>query len=261
MHSPVTGNSSLHPGWPTVRMAGPGLMGPQIPQYTLSAAFNRSPLLCSQQGRRANPTLPNSPFSSTSDQPGSPVCWPQNVACRPPPSEPLPPTRTTSAEFHGSPGTQGRVQKGKPGAPTDVSSNLPVASLTRPLSHLTSASSPEDGVNGDNLRGMGRGPRWSSGSPCCSYPPSSSVMSPIHQQVQGPGTRRTTVSINFGCALLGPAQSTSSPAPAGWPLSSQTLDGSHCPLKKDPAPQPSRKPHPRVYGWHLPFPSLAHSRH
>ena len=155
-------------------MAGPGLMGPQIPQYTFSAAFNVSPLLCSQQGRRANPTFPNSPFSSTSDQPGSPIWWPQNMACQPPPSGPLLPTRTTSAEFHGSPGTQGGVQNGKPGAPTDVSSNSPCG-LTRPLSYLTSASSPEDGVNGDDLRGLGRGPRWSSGSPCCSQPPSSSA--------------------------------------------------------------------------------------
>lgn len=212
-------------------------MGPQIPQCTFSTGFDVSPLLRSQQGRRANSTLPNSPFSS--------VCWPQNMACWPPPSGPLLPTKTTSAEFRGSPGTQGGVQKGRPGAPIDVSSN-PLCGLTRPLSHLTSASPPEDGVNGDDLRGLGRGPRWCSGSPCCSHPLlllSPPVMPPVLQQVQGQRTRRTTVSINFGCALLGPAQSTSSPAPAGWPLSSQTFDGSHCPLKKDSAPQPSRKPH------------------
>ena len=100
----------------------------------------------------------------------------------------------------------------------------------------------------------GRGPTWASGSPCCLRlllgPP---AMLPSHQHVQSLGTRRATVSISFGYISLRPAQPTPSPAPAGLPLSSQTFNGSHCPLKKDPAPLPSRKPHPHVYPGHLPL--------
>lgn len=114
-------------------------------------------------------------------------------------------------------------------------------------------SPPEDGVNGDDLRGLG-GAQDGAQGPCCSHPLllSPPVMLPVLQQVQGQRTRRTIVSINFGCALLGPTQSTSSPAPLGG-LSSTNLDGSHCPLKKDSAPQPSRKSHHMYMDGTLPF--------